>query len=76
MKHPARFWVGSIGILGLIDLWADRNDIEGDTFSEFNRNLFGTDTTAGKVRFCAAWGLLTVWFVPHIIRGAKRSLQS
>lgn len=74
MKHPARFWVGSIGILGLVDLWADRNQIEGDTFSEFNRNLFGTDSLAGKVRFCAAWGIFSAWYVPHIIRGAKRSL--
>ena len=43
MRHPGRFWwpfVGSFAALFAgVDLWADGNDVEGDTFSESVRTL-------------------------------------
>ena len=43
MRHPGRFWwpfVGSFAALFAgVDLWADGNDVEGDTFSEGWRAL-------------------------------------
>ena len=43
MHHPGRFWWPFVGTFAAtfasIDLWADGNDVEGDTFSEGFRAL-------------------------------------
>lgn len=43
MKRPGRFWLTFVGGFAAafagIDLWADGNDVEGDTFSEQCRAL-------------------------------------
>jgi len=43
MRRPRLFWSAFTGIgagtFAVIDLWADRNDVEGDTWSEGFRSL-------------------------------------
>lgn len=76
MKHPARFWAGAFAALGLVDLWADRNNVTGDTLSECTRRAYRTHTTVGRVAFVASWVALSWWLVPHILKSAKDTFTS
>lgn len=75
MKRPVEFWASAVGGLVILDVWCDRNETSGDTFSEVVRLVFRTDTKAGKIAFVCAWSGLTGWFIPHIIREVERSLS-
>lgn len=60
-----KFWVGSIAALGVLDWYCAYVKHEG-TLSQAGREIFRTDTTAGKVVWVASWSGLTVWILPHI----------
>lgn len=64
-------WVGIFGALGILDVWASRNEYEGDTLSEVTRDLFHVDTPAGKVALVGGWLGLSAWLLPHLIRGGS-----
>lgn len=68
MEHPGAFWGSVLAFLVVVDLWADGNEREGDTFSECTRALFHVDTTKGKAAFTLAWGGLGLWYWQHITR--------
>lgn len=59
------FWYGSIAALAVIDLWCGQVKREG-TLSQASRELFRTNTPAGKAAWIIAWGGFTAWLVPHI----------
>lgn len=68
MSRPEVFWVASIGSLAAFDYWASKNAVTGDSLSECTRALLRTNTRPGRVAFVLAWGALTAWLVPHILR--------
>ena len=61
MRRPARFWWPFVGTFAAafaaIDLWADGNDVEGDTFSEQWRALDLPDWLLGTLLGTTAAGL-------------------
>lgn len=70
MRRPVAsvFWFGTLGALGLFDFWCARNATVGDSLSECTRAALRTHTWPGRVAFVLAWGGLTAWIVPHILR--------
>lgn len=74
MTRPVAFWASAITALGLFDYWAAKNTIKGDSLSECTRAAFCTHTNAGRIAFVLAWGGLTAWFVPHILRAVDDNL--
>lgn len=62
----ALFWMGSVGVLGLLDGWrATRHD--GSTISELTRVAFATHTPSGRLAFAACWGAASALFLRHIL---------
>jgi len=61
MRRPRLFWAtftgGVAGTFTLIDLWADRNEVEGDTWSEWFRSLRLPDWALGIGLTGSAFGL-------------------
>lgn len=61
MRRPARFWWPFVGSFAAaftgIDLWADGNDVEGDTFSEQWRALGLPDSVLATLLGATAVGL-------------------
>ena len=70
---PRLIWGGALGALAAYDLICDRGDPDGDTLSEVTRDLFGTHTTAGRIRFIAATLGAAAWWLWHILRRAASS---
>lgn len=64
------FWWGSIAALAVVDIWAAHVKREG-TLSQAGRELFRTNTRAGKIAWILGWGGLSLWFVPHICNWPK-----
>lgn len=68
-------WISSIVALGALDWYAAY--VKGDgTLSQCGREIFKTNTTAGKVAWVTAWGGLTYWIIPHIINWPEDRLSS
>lgn len=38
------------------------------TLSDATRDVFRTDTTAGRIAFTCAWGAFASWFTHHILK--------
>lgn len=70
---PRVMWGGILGALIALDLYCDRDAVVGNTFSEVTRDVFKVHTPAGRVAFVGAWGGLTAWYLPHILRRAAGS---
>lgn len=66
-------WGGVLGAVIALDLYCDRDAVVGNTFSEVTREVFRVDTPLGRVAFVGAWGGLTAWWLPHIVRKAAHS---
>lgn len=64
-------WGTLLGIGGLFELEALLNPAKSDTFSEFTRWAFHTDTTAGAWVFGVSWASFAGWYLWHIISGRK-----
>lgn len=60
-----QYWFGAIAALGILDLYCAYVKKEG-TLSQGSRELFRTDTDAGKAVWFCCWGMLTAWIIPHI----------
>ena len=70
---PRLIWGGALGALVAYDLICDRGDPDGDTLSEVTRDVFHTDTPAGRVRFIATTLGFVAWWLRHILRAARAS---
>lgn len=68
MRRPGLFWATAVGSLAVLDVWADRNTVAGDTVSECTRTLFRTHSPLGRVVFLATWGTFATWFARHITK--------
>lgn len=66
-------WGGVLGAVIALDLYCDRNAVVGDTFSEVTREVFHVDHPLGRAAFYGSWGVLTAWWLPHIVRKAAHS---
>lgn len=55
------------------DVWADRHRPEG-TLSRVLRWVFRVDALHGKVALLGAWGVLTAWLLPHLLRLAEETV--
>lgn len=71
MRHSRRFWCVALGGLTALNLWFAFNKIPGDSLSENFREVFGTDTPEGRLRFVGAYVGFSAWFIPHIIKKIK-----
>ncbi len=67
-SHAQIRWIGIIGLALLLEAEGLRRQKREHTLSHATRNVFRTKTRPGKTVFTGAWGLLTWWFVGHIIR--------
>lgn len=67
-----RVWLAVIGGAAALDIWADRNDREGDSLSEATRALFRTNTRGGRFTFTVALFGVVVWFYDHILNDPAR----
>ena len=65
---PRNVWLTIAAALIALDIWAARNNLEGDTLSECTRELFRTDTPTGRAALVGAWAALTAWLIPHLLR--------
>ena len=74
MPRPEVFWAATITSLAVFDYWAAKNATTGDSLSECARAAFRTHTTPGRIGFVLAWGGLTAWLVPHILRAVDNNL--
>lgn len=63
-------WVAVVTLATVIEAVALRNQDKDATLSHFTRVVFQTDTPTGKVALVAAWAALTVWLIPHLVRGS------
>lgn len=68
MRSPRNIWLGIAAALTVLDIWAARNQLQGDSLSECTRELFRTDTPAGRAALVGAWAALTAWLIPHLLR--------
>lgn len=64
------FWVTTLAGLGVFDLWLAKNATDGDSLSEVTRELFRTETPAGRATLVGAWAMLTAWLIPHLLHRA------
>lgn len=62
------FWAGLAAAGVLYELSAIREERWQQTLSDATRDVFRTDTRAGRTAFTFAWGGLALWFHHHIIR--------
>lgn len=72
------FWAGTIGTLGLIDYYLDRNYPEY-TLSNTNRTWMFCHHPLGVAVFLGTWAGLTRWYLPHIIVpawGARKAVAA
>ena len=72
MMHKLLFWLGLISVGTAYELWAISTKHDDLTLSAFTRDVFQTDTTAGRIAFTLAWGGFAAWFVHHILNGGKK----
>jgi len=61
-----QFWLGSIAALGVLDWWCGNVKREG-TLSQAGREVFRTNTPAGKAAWVTFWAGLSAWLIPHIL---------
>lgn len=75
MGLPRIVWGALIAIPVALDLWAHRNNTDGDTLSEQVRAIYRTDTASGRVALCLSWAALTAWVIPHWCRTPAARLE-
>lgn len=70
MRRPvaSAFWLGTLAALGLFDYWCAKNATDGDSLSEVAREVFRTETPAGRAALIGFWAALTAWLLPHLCR--------
>lgn len=62
-------WIGWLAAFALIEGFALKNDMPGDTLSEHTRKWFSVKTKLGRTAFLVAWAGFAVWFCAHILTG-------
>lgn len=60
-------WFVWIGMFFVIETFALKNDMPGDTLSEHVRKWFRTDTRPGRTVFLVGFGGFVAWFGVHIL---------
>lgn len=65
------FWLTVLAGLGLFDLWCAKNATDGDSLSEVAREVFRTETPAGRAALIGFWAALSAWLIPHLCRTAR-----
>lgn len=60
-------WVGWVLTFFIVEGFALRNDMPGDTFSEHTRKWIRTDTKLGRTIFLVVFSGFAIWFLVHII---------
>lgn len=60
-------WAGWVLAFIIVEGFALRNDVSGDTLSEHVRKWIRTDTKLGRTIFLVAFGGFAIWFLVHII---------
>ena len=63
--RPEAFWGAAIGALVVADVVAARR-LNDSTLSCVTRQTFRVHTLPGRLSFFSMWGVLTMWFLPHI----------
>lgn len=66
------FWASLLAVGAAYELWAVGTNHDDLTLTAFTRDVFQTDTTAGRAVFTLAWGGLAAWFAHHILSGGKK----
>lgn len=69
-RHKADhlFWAALAAAGVVYEVRAIRGQHWDNTLSDATRDLFRTDTPAGRAAFTIAWGGLALWFHHHVIR--------
>lgn len=55
------------GSFGVVEFFALRNDMPGDTLSEHVRKWFSVKTKIGRTIFLGLWLFFCAWFLVHIL---------
>jgi hypothetical protein len=73
-RTARKFWVATFAGLGIFDLWLAKNATDGDSLSEVAREVFRTETPAGRAALIGFWGALSAWLIPHLLRRVKEEM--
>lgn len=68
-------WVTVIAVPSVLDWWASIGAADSDTLSETVRDTLAR-IPFGKEVFCVGWGGLSLWIVPHILRGLDERIEA
>ena len=60
-------WIGWVLAFVLVETFALRNDMPGDTLSEHVTKWFSVRTKLGRTVFLVTWSGFAVWFAVHIL---------
>lgn len=64
-------WISWLVVLGgsfaVVEAFALRNDMPGDTLSEHVRKWFSVHTKIGRTIFLGVWLFFAAWFLLHIL---------
>lgn len=71
MKHGRIVWGGLLLVGAIAETYGILFPGNNDTFSEWTRWAFQTDTTIGRYAFLVTWGTFAAWFSWHIIGTPK-----
>lgn len=66
-NHGTSWWAGLLLIGVGLELMALRRGQREHTLSHVTRSTFHTHTRPGQFAFTIGWGLLSGWFVRHIV---------
>lgn len=67
---PKLVWGGLLAVALAFEAGAIVSAADGDTFSEFTRQVFRTHTTPGAAAFAIAWTGFSAWYLVHILKGS------
>jgi hypothetical protein len=62
-----KLWLTAFGAMAAVDLYCAKVR-HGGTLSQAGREIFRTNTPAGRAAWIAGWTGLTAWLIPHIIK--------
>lgn len=68
LPRASAVWLGIIGGFAALDLWCDSGEPDGDTFTEFVRSIYRTDTLPGQAAIAATLGAGGVWLFDHFCK--------
>lgn len=70
--HSQITWIAIIGLALLLEAAGLRRQRNAHTLSHSTRYVFRTETKPGAAVFTIAWAALTVWFIPHVLKGGVK----